>query len=206
MTGAADGIVRLYRNYDPTLEQGPLQMVDMHMNTNVWAEYLVHKGLIQERQVAQAALVLSSAGMRGVEGRESITATGAGDCGLVGFMTGNSGTSPRSPSSDSSRALRVMMNNERLLSLIARLITGLLDSIVDPRQYYEGSGRLSGSHCGSAGGIPSMRDAQLSVSGWFDHQTARSFHSGDERIGSTHPEHHVPGRLRPSLAHLESMG
>ncbi|KAG2035660.1 raptor N-terminal caspase like domain-containing protein [Suillus americanus] len=27
MTGAADGIVRLYRNYDPTMNQGPLQMV-----------------------------------------------------------------------------------------------------------------------------------------------------------------------------------
>ncbi|KAI6015651.1 raptor N-terminal caspase like domain-containing protein [Pisolithus marmoratus] len=27
MTGSADGIVRLYRNYDPALDQGPLQMV-----------------------------------------------------------------------------------------------------------------------------------------------------------------------------------
>ncbi|KAF8131557.1 hypothetical protein EV363DRAFT_1398647 [Boletus edulis] len=27
MAGSADGIVRLYRNYDPTLDQGPLQMV-----------------------------------------------------------------------------------------------------------------------------------------------------------------------------------
>jgi len=27
MLGIADGIVRMFRNYDPTVEQGPLQMV-----------------------------------------------------------------------------------------------------------------------------------------------------------------------------------
>ena len=57
-TLSADGIVRLYRNYDPTLEQGPLQMVSAFRALNEMVQLRQGSGLVMDwRQSAGTLLV-----------------------------------------------------------------------------------------------------------------------------------------------------
>ncbi|KAH9486204.1 Target of rapamycin complex 1 subunit mip1 [Psilocybe cubensis] len=48
VTGSADGIVRLYRNYDPTLDQGPLQMVSAFRGLNEMIQSRQGSGLVMD--------------------------------------------------------------------------------------------------------------------------------------------------------------
>ncbi|TFK24262.1 hypothetical protein FA15DRAFT_619557 [Coprinopsis marcescibilis] len=58
LTGASDGIVRLYRNYDPTVEQGPLQMVSAFRALNEMIAVRQGSGVVMDwRQSAGTLLV-----------------------------------------------------------------------------------------------------------------------------------------------------
>lgn len=58
LTGASDGIVRLYRNYDPTLEQGPLQMVSAFKALNEIVQTRQGSGMVMDwKQLAGTLLV-----------------------------------------------------------------------------------------------------------------------------------------------------
>ncbi|KAL4070418.1 raptor N-terminal caspase like domain-containing protein [Scleroderma citrinum] len=58
MTGSADGIVRLYRNYDPTLEQGPLQMVSSFRALNEMVNVRRGSGIIMDWKQSGGSLVV----------------------------------------------------------------------------------------------------------------------------------------------------
>ena len=54
----ADGIVRLFRNYDPTLEQGPLQMVSSFRALNEVIQLRQGTGLVLDwKQLTGSLLV-----------------------------------------------------------------------------------------------------------------------------------------------------
>lgn len=55
---SADGIVRLYRNYDPTLEQGPLQMVSAFRGLNEIVQSRQGTGLVMDWKQATGILLL----------------------------------------------------------------------------------------------------------------------------------------------------
>ncbi|KAF8195097.1 hypothetical protein BJ912DRAFT_1085993 [Pholiota molesta] len=58
LTGSADGIVRLYRNYDPTLEQGPLQMVSAFRGLNEIVQSRQGTGLVMDWKQTAGTLLL----------------------------------------------------------------------------------------------------------------------------------------------------
>jgi regulator-associated protein of mTOR len=55
---SADGIVRLYRNYDPTLEQGPLQMVSAFRGLNEIVQSRQGTGLVMDWKQTAGTLLL----------------------------------------------------------------------------------------------------------------------------------------------------
>ncbi|KAF5312958.1 hypothetical protein D9619_002557 [Psilocybe cf. subviscida] len=58
MVGSSDGIVRMYRNYDPTLEQGPLQMVTSFRALNEMVQMRQGTGLVMDwKQTSGTILV-----------------------------------------------------------------------------------------------------------------------------------------------------
>ena len=57
-TFVADGIVRLYRNYDPTLEQGPLQMVSAFRGLNEIVQARQGTGLVMDWKQSAGTLLL----------------------------------------------------------------------------------------------------------------------------------------------------
>ncbi|EAU92443.2 mip1 [Coprinopsis cinerea okayama7 len=58
LTGASDGIVRLFRNYDPTVDQGPLQMVSAFRGLNEMIQMRQGSGMVMDwRQSAGTLLV-----------------------------------------------------------------------------------------------------------------------------------------------------
>lgn len=58
MTGSADGIIRLYRNYDPALDQGPLQMVSSFRALDEMISVRRGTGIVMDwRQVGGTLLV-----------------------------------------------------------------------------------------------------------------------------------------------------
>ncbi|TFK42159.1 hypothetical protein BDQ12DRAFT_677728 [Crucibulum laeve] len=59
MTGSADGIVRLYRNYDPTLEQGPLQMVSAFRGLNEMVQLRQGSGVVMDWKQSAGTLLVS---------------------------------------------------------------------------------------------------------------------------------------------------
>ncbi|KAF8808186.1 hypothetical protein BYT27DRAFT_6605724 [Phlegmacium glaucopus] len=58
MTGSADGIVRLFRNYDPTLEQGPLQMVSSFRGLNEVIQLRQGSGLVLDWKQSIGSLLV----------------------------------------------------------------------------------------------------------------------------------------------------
>ncbi|PPQ79360.1 hypothetical protein CVT25_002630 [Psilocybe cyanescens] len=58
VTGSADGIVRLYRNYDPTLEQGPLQMVSAFRGLNEIVQSRQGSGLVMDWKQSGGSLLV----------------------------------------------------------------------------------------------------------------------------------------------------
>ncbi|KAH7920933.1 hypothetical protein BV22DRAFT_765532 [Leucogyrophana mollusca] len=58
MTGAADGIVRLYRNYDPSLNQGPLQMVSSFRGLNEMIQVRRGSGLVMDWKQSGGSLLV----------------------------------------------------------------------------------------------------------------------------------------------------
>ncbi|KAG6334285.1 hypothetical protein ID866_4800 [Astraeus odoratus] len=58
MTGSADGIVRLYRNYDATLDQGPLQMVSSFRGLNDLINVRRGSGIIMEWKQSGGSLLV----------------------------------------------------------------------------------------------------------------------------------------------------
>jgi len=58
LTGSADGIVRLYRNYDPTLEQGPLQMVSAFRGLNEMVQLRQGSGLVMDWKQSAGTLLV----------------------------------------------------------------------------------------------------------------------------------------------------
>jgi len=54
----ADGIVRLYRNYDPTLEQGPLQMVSAFRALNETVQLRQGSGLVMDWKQSAGTLLV----------------------------------------------------------------------------------------------------------------------------------------------------
>ena len=55
---SADGIVRLYRNYDPTLDQGPLQMVSAFRALNEMVQSRQGSGLIMDWKQSTGMLLV----------------------------------------------------------------------------------------------------------------------------------------------------
>ena len=53
-----DGIIRLYRNYDPTLEQGPLQMVSAFRGLNEIVQARQGTGLVMDWKQSAGTLLL----------------------------------------------------------------------------------------------------------------------------------------------------
>ena len=53
-----DGIIRLYRNYDPTLEQGPLQMVSAFRGLNEIVQAQQGTGLVMDWKQSAGTLLL----------------------------------------------------------------------------------------------------------------------------------------------------
>ncbi|KAF8971831.1 hypothetical protein BDZ97DRAFT_1785365 [Flammula alnicola] len=58
LTGSADGIVRLYRNYDPTIEQGPLQMVSAFRGLNEIVQSRQGSGLVMDWKQSAGTLLI----------------------------------------------------------------------------------------------------------------------------------------------------
>ncbi|KAH7911589.1 raptor N-terminal caspase like domain-containing protein [Hygrophoropsis aurantiaca] len=58
MTGAADGVVRLYRNYDPSLNQGPLQMVSSFRGLNEMIQIRRGSGLVMDWKQSGGSLLI----------------------------------------------------------------------------------------------------------------------------------------------------
>ncbi|KIJ66511.1 hypothetical protein HYDPIDRAFT_109558 [Hydnomerulius pinastri MD-312] len=58
MTGSSDGVVRLYRNYDPTLDQGPLQMVSSFRGLNEMINVRRGSGLIMDWKQSGGSLLV----------------------------------------------------------------------------------------------------------------------------------------------------
>ncbi|KAH7886310.1 hypothetical protein F5I97DRAFT_1879356 [Phlebopus sp. FC_14] len=58
MTGSADGIVRLYRNYDSTVDQGPVQMVSSFRGLNVMINVRRGSGLIMDWKQSGGSLLV----------------------------------------------------------------------------------------------------------------------------------------------------
>jgi len=58
ITGSADGIVRLFRNYDPTLEQGPLQMVSSFRGLNEVIQLRQGTGLVFDWKQSTGSLLV----------------------------------------------------------------------------------------------------------------------------------------------------
>ncbi|KDR78409.1 hypothetical protein GALMADRAFT_245577 [Galerina marginata CBS 339.88] len=58
LTGSADGIVRLYRNYDPSLEQGPLQMVSAFRGLNEIISSRQGTGLVMDWKQSGGILLI----------------------------------------------------------------------------------------------------------------------------------------------------
>lgn len=58
VTGSADGLVRLYRNYDPTLEQGPLQMVSAFRGLNEVIQVRQGSGVVMDWKQASGILLV----------------------------------------------------------------------------------------------------------------------------------------------------
>ncbi|EDR15987.1 uncharacterized protein LACBIDRAFT_242724, partial [Laccaria bicolor S238N-H82] len=58
LTGSADGIVRMYRNYDPTLEQGPLQMVSAFRGLNEVVQLRQGTGMIMDWKQSAGILLV----------------------------------------------------------------------------------------------------------------------------------------------------
>jgi len=54
----ADGIVRLYRNYDPTLEQGPIQMVSAFRALNEIVQSRHGSGLVMDWKQSSGTLLV----------------------------------------------------------------------------------------------------------------------------------------------------
>jgi len=54
----ADGIVRLYRNYDPTLEQGPLQMVSAFRALNEMVHLRQGSGMVMDWKSSSGTLLV----------------------------------------------------------------------------------------------------------------------------------------------------
>lgn len=54
----ADGIVRLYRNYDSTLEQGPLQMVSAFRALNEMVQLRQGSGLVMDWKQSSGTLLV----------------------------------------------------------------------------------------------------------------------------------------------------
>ena len=54
----ADGIVRLFRNYDPTLEQGPLQMVSSFRGLNEVIQLQKGSGLVLDWKQSTGSLLV----------------------------------------------------------------------------------------------------------------------------------------------------
>jgi WD40 repeat protein len=57
-TFLADGIVRLYRNYDSTLEQGPLQMVSAFRALNEMVQLRQGSGLVMDWKQSAGTLLV----------------------------------------------------------------------------------------------------------------------------------------------------
>jgi len=55
---SADGIVRLFRNYDPTLEQGPLQMVSAFRALNEMVQLRQGSGLVMDWKQSAGMLLV----------------------------------------------------------------------------------------------------------------------------------------------------
>ena len=55
---SADGIVRLFRNYDPTLEQGPLQMVSAFRALNEMVQMRQGSGLVMDWKQSAGMLLV----------------------------------------------------------------------------------------------------------------------------------------------------
>lgn len=54
----ADGIVRLYRNYDPTLQQGPLQMVSAFRALNEMVQLRQGSGIVMDWKQPSGTLLV----------------------------------------------------------------------------------------------------------------------------------------------------
>lgn len=57
-TPIADGIVRLYRNYDPSLDQGPLQLVSAFRALNEVVQVRQGAGLVMDWKQAAGTLLV----------------------------------------------------------------------------------------------------------------------------------------------------
>lgn len=55
---SADGVVRLYRNYDPTLDQGPLQMVSSFRALNEMVQSPQGSGLVMDWKQSAGMLLV----------------------------------------------------------------------------------------------------------------------------------------------------
>ncbi|KAF4612399.1 hypothetical protein D9613_004298 [Agrocybe pediades] len=58
LTASADGIVRLFRNYDPTLEQGPIQMVSAFRGLNEIVQTRHGSGVVMDWKQNSGALLI----------------------------------------------------------------------------------------------------------------------------------------------------
>ncbi|KAF8641036.1 hypothetical protein AX17_000681 [Amanita inopinata Kibby_2008] len=58
VTGSADGIVRLYRNYDPTMNQGPVQMVSAFRGLNELIQMRQGSGMVMDWKQAAGTLLV----------------------------------------------------------------------------------------------------------------------------------------------------
>ncbi|PFH49822.1 hypothetical protein AMATHDRAFT_178237 [Amanita thiersii Skay4041] len=58
VTGSADGIVRLYRNYDPTMNQGPVQMVSAFRGLNEMIQMRQGSGMVMDWKQAAGTLLV----------------------------------------------------------------------------------------------------------------------------------------------------
>ncbi len=58
MFGPDDGIVRLFRNYDPTLEQGPIQLVSAFRGLQEVISIKRGSGLVMDWKAANGTLLI----------------------------------------------------------------------------------------------------------------------------------------------------
>lgn len=56
---SADGIIRLYRNYDPTLDQGPVQMVSAFRGLNEVIQMRQGSGVVMDWKQSAGTLLVA---------------------------------------------------------------------------------------------------------------------------------------------------